>query len=210
MATNHDETGRALGESPDTVLPSHESPAGLPCKGGWAEAQPVVAPQTPRYRCRSCGAVKDVNDPELWGRGHSARLIELKMSLRPVAHRILQVALGSRQRSMAAAIRRSPVGTVPLLLVQCDHDEVFSCGPRGVLWFNPEVPRSAVPRTLERTAEEILTHYDSAANLPHEGLRCLGMVQIYQGGTLFFDQTSVVFLNEGPAPGEDPAPRTVP
>ena len=199
METKGDETRRAPGEP--LMLFSHQSSAGLPCEGGWAEAQPVAPNETLRYRCRACGALMDQNDPALGRLGRREFIEMLTNGLQPVCYRILQASLRGQHSMMVAAIRQAPAGTVPFLLILCDLEGIMSSELCGEACFQSALPRSAVPPCLGRTADEILASYDSAATASHLGLRCLTLVQILYEGQLWFDQPSVVFLNEGPAPG---------
>lgn len=204
METKGDETRRAPGEP--LMLFSHQSSAGLPCEGGWAEAQPVAPNETLRYRCLACGALLDRNDPALGRLGRAEFNELLTNGLEPICRRILQASLRGQQSMMVAAIRQAPADTVPFLLILCDLEVIVSSELCGEACFQSALPRSAVPPCLGFTADEILASYDGAAMASHLGLRCLTLVQIFYEGQLCFDQPSVVLLKqEGPAPGADHA-----
>lgn len=192
----------------EVVLSPHHDPAGLPCEGGWAEAQPVAPDAPPRYRCRACGAVVAMNDPALRDLGEGTpEAIKVWNCMSLLGQRLLDAALGSssNQRHMAAQIHLAPAGTVPLLLVTRDLNALVRREPllaARSARFQADVPRRAVPGCIRLTAEEILVHYDSAAGLSHEGPRCLVIVQVCSKGQVVFDQASVVWLQ-----GESHAPR---
>lgn len=52
----------------DVMLFPHQTPTGLRCEGGWAEAQPVAPNKVLPYRCRACGALATRDNPAI--RGH--------------------------------------------------------------------------------------------------------------------------------------------
>lgn len=119
--------------------------------------------------------------------------------LRELAHKILQGGFGPEQLAMAAAIQEAPAGTVPLVRLICSLEQAVLSPPLVLACFQPDTPRSEVPRTLQCTAEELLARYDSAACPTRLASRCLAVVQLYKRGELFFDLTAVVWLGgDGP------------